>query len=300
LTKIYRNRGQEYFEISEITEAIDSYFAGYYFDIHRKNNDLYLPDDFTLPNDLHKKLNDLVPFSNLENKLAIREDPYQSLSFNSELFNKSVTSFPSISGINKKESNEETVLETSLKKLVQIKAINNYNISSGSGFIISSKGYIVTNFHIISNSDYITKKMFDEKEFNAKFIMTDSYADLALLKIENENYPYFKIRSFDNVKVGQIVFALGAPHGYNQTVSKGIVSGKRKIKLPRIDSAELLQIQTDVLVTHGNSGGPLVNLAGEVIGVNTWTENINGTAGALNFAISIDEILKRFSLYIHE
>tara|TARA_Y100000768_G_scaffold383431_1_gene365589 strand:- start:4095 stop:5501 length:1407 start_codon:yes stop_codon:yes gene_type:complete len=159
--------------------------------------------------------------------------------------------------------------------------------SSGSGFILSSDGYIMTNHHVVNGSDNITILTNDQVTYDAKLIGSDKRSDLALLKINARNLPIVKIASMDNVKLGEWVLAIGSPFGFNQTVTAGIVSGKQR-KLAGDNYVPY--IQTDVAINPGNSGGPLFNLSGEVIGVNAQIYSRTGGFMGVSFAIPSDTV----------
>ncbi len=159
--------------------------------------------------------------------------------------------------------------------------------SSGSGFILSSDGYIMTNHHVVNGSDKISILTNDQNTYDAELIGSDKRSDLALLKIKAKNLPTVKIASIDNVKLGEWVLAIGSPFGFNQTVTAGIVSGKQR-KLAGDNYVPY--IQTDVAINPGNSGGPLFNLSGEVIGVNAQIYSRTGGFMGVSFAIPSDTV----------
>ena len=159
--------------------------------------------------------------------------------------------------------------------------------SSGSGFILSSDGYIMTNHHVVTGSDNISILTNDQTTYEAELIGSDKRSDLALLKIKAKNLPVVKIASMDNVKLGEWVLAIGSPFGFNQTVTAGIVSGKQR-KLAGDNYVPY--IQTDVAINPGNSGGPLFNLSGEVIGVNAQIYSRTGGFMGVSFAIPSDTV----------
>ena len=154
--------------------------------------------------------------------------------------------------------------------------------SLGSGFIIDRKGYIVTNYHVVDGADEILVKMYNDKEYAATVVGGDPKTDLALIKIEAEGLVPLKLGSSDELKVGSWVVAIGSPFGLEQTVTAGIVSAKGRIlgSGPYDDF-----IQTDASINPGNSGGPLLNLEGEVIGINTA---IIKSGQGIGFAIPSD------------
>ena len=154
--------------------------------------------------------------------------------------------------------------------------------SLGSGFIISNDGYIVTNNHVVDGADEITVKLYNEKEYEAKVVGTDAKTDLALIKIDAKNLIPLKIGNSNKIKVGTWVVAIGSPFGLEQTVTAGIVSAKGRVlgAGPYDDF-----IQTDASINPGNSGGPLLNLRGEVIGINTA---IIRSGQGIGFAIPSD------------
>ena len=159
--------------------------------------------------------------------------------------------------------------------------------SSGSGFILSADGYIMTNHHVVNGANKILIVTNDKSSYEAKLIGSDKRSDLALLKIDENNLPTVKIASDDNVKLGEWVLAIGSPFGFNQTVTAGIVSGKQR-KLAGDNYVPY--IQTDVAINPGNSGGPLFNLSGEVIGVNAQIYSRTGGFMGVSFAIPSDTV----------
>ncbi|MGZ3254661.1 MAG: DegQ family serine endoprotease [Burkholderiaceae bacterium] len=159
----------------------------------------------------------------------------------------------------------------------------------GSGFIVSPDGIILTNAHVVANADVVTVKLTDRREFKAKVIGIDKTSDVAVLKIEAKNLPVVKIGNPDNSRVGEWVVAIGAPFGFENSVTAGIVSAKSRT-LP--DEGYVPFLQTDVAINPGNSGGPLFNLNGEVIGINSQIYSQSGGYQGLSFAIPIDVAMK--------
>ncbi len=157
--------------------------------------------------------------------------------------------------------------------------------SLGSGFIISHDGYILTNAHVIDDSDEVTVKLTDKREFRAKVIGSDKRADIALLKIRAKALPIVPIGDPSKLKVGEWVLAIGSPFGFDNSVTAGIVSAKGR-SLP--DENYVPFIQTDVPINPGNSGGPLFNMKGEVVGINSQIYSRTGGYMGLSFAIPID------------
>ena len=158
----------------------------------------------------------------------------------------------------------------------------------GSGFIISADGYLLTNAHVVAQATEVTVKLTDKREFKAKVIGYDRKTDVALLKIEATNLPVVKLGNPGETKVGEWVVAIGSPFGFDNTVTAGIVSAKSR-ELP--DEAYVPFLQTDVAVNPGNSGGPLFNMQGEVIGINSQIYSRSGGYQGLSFAIPIDVAL---------
>jgi len=161
--------------------------------------------------------------------------------------------------------------------------------SLGSGFIISKDGYILTNDHVVEGADEITVKLTDKREFKARVIGSDKRTDIALIKIEPAGpLPAVKTGDPAKLKVGEWVVAIGSPFGFENTVTAGIVSGKGRI----MQDANLVPfIQTDVAINVGNSGGPLFNMRGEVVGINSRLFSPTGTYLGIAFAIPIDVAL---------
>lgn len=157
--------------------------------------------------------------------------------------------------------------------------------SLGSGFIISSDGYILTNAHVVNEADEVIVKLFDKREFKAKIIGADKRTDVALVKIDATGLPKVTIGDSAKLKVGEWVAAIGSPFGLENTMTAGIVSAKGRA-LPQENFVPF--IQTDVAINPGNSGGPLFNLAGEVVGINSQIYSRSGGSMGLSFSIPID------------
>ncbi|NDP42847.1 MAG: DegQ family serine endoprotease [Aromatoleum sp.] len=157
--------------------------------------------------------------------------------------------------------------------------------SVGSGFIISSDGYLVTNAHVVDGADEVKVNLADKREFKAKVIGSDKRTDVALLKIDAKNLPTVAIGDPDKLKVGEWVVAIGKPFGLENTMTAGIVSAKGR-DLPQENL--VAYIQTDAAINPGNSGGPLFNLKGEVVGINSLIFSRSGGFMGLAFAIPID------------
>ncbi len=159
----------------------------------------------------------------------------------------------------------------------------------GSGFIISNDGTILTNAHVVEGADEVTVKLTDKREFKAKVLGVDKPSDVAVLKIEAKDLPVLKMGSSSNTRVGEWVLAIGSPFGFENSASAGIVSAKSR-SLP--DDNYVPFIQTDVAVNPGNSGGPLFNMAGEVIGINSQIYSRTGGYQGVSFAIPIEVVMK--------
>jgi len=155
----------------------------------------------------------------------------------------------------------------------------------GSGFIISADGLILTNAHVVGKDSEITVKLTDRREFAATVVGIDKISDVAVLRIDAQDLPAVKIGDADKLKVGEWVIAIGSPFGFENTVTSGIVSGKSR-SLP--DGRYVPFIQTDVAVNPGNSGGPLFNMKGEVVGINSQIFSRTGGYMGLSFAIPVD------------
>jgi serine protease Do len=155
----------------------------------------------------------------------------------------------------------------------------------GSGFLISEDGYILTNTHVVADTDEVTVKLTDKREFKAKVIGFDRRTDVALIRIQAKGLPKVELGDPSKLEVGEWVAAIGSPFGFENSVTAGIVSGKGRF-LP--DEDYVPYIQTDVAVNPGNSGGPLFNLKGEVIGINSQIFSRSGGYMGLSFAIPID------------
>jgi serine protease Do len=157
----------------------------------------------------------------------------------------------------------------------------------GSGFILSADGYVLTNAHVVQGADEVTVTLTDKREFKAKLIGSDDRTDVALVKIEAAGLPFVKVGDVDKTKVGEWVIAIGSPYGLESTVTAGIVSAKQR------DTGDYLPLlQTDVPINPGNSGGPLINMRGEVIGINSQILSPSGGYAGISLAIPINEAIR--------
>ncbi|MDH6590870.1 serine protease Do [Variovorax sp. TBS-050B] len=157
----------------------------------------------------------------------------------------------------------------------------------GSGFILSADGYVMTNAHVIEDASEILVTLTDKREFKAKLIGADKRSDVAVVKIEATGLPVVKVGDISKLRVGEWVMAIGSPFGLENTVTAGIVSAKQR------DTGDLVPlIQTDVAINPGNSGGPLINLRGEVVGINSQIYSRSGGYMGISFSIPIDEAIR--------
>ncbi len=187
---------------------------------------------------------------------------------------------PAIPGI---EGNEE--LDDLLRRYQQPPRGPSEGSATGSGFIISPDGYILTNNHVVESADQITVRLHDRRQLNAQLIGTDPRSDVAVLKVEADELPVVSIGNSDDLEVGEWVLAIGSPFGFDFSVTAGIVSATGRA-LP--NESYVPFIQTDVAINPGNSGGPLFNLAGDVIGINSQIYSRTGSFMGLSFAIPIE------------
>ncbi len=162
-----------------------------------------------------------------------------------------------------------------------------HSMSSGSGFFISPDGYLVTNNHVVEKAVEVTVTTLSEKQYKAKVIGTDPETDTALLKVDADNLPFAEFGSSEELNVGDWVLAIGNPLGLNHSVTAGIVSAKGRL-IPTLNLTYQDFIQTDAAINMGNSGGPLLNTQGEVIGINTIIFAPSGGNIGIGFAISSD------------
>ena len=157
----------------------------------------------------------------------------------------------------------------------------------GSGFILTQDGYVMTNAHVIEGASEVIVTLTDKREFKAKIIGADKRTDVAVVKIEARGLPAVKVGDVNRLKVGEWVMAIGSPFGLENTVTAGIVSAKQR------DTGEYIPfIQTDVAINPGNSGGPLINLRGEVVGINSQIYSRSGGFMGISFAIPMDEAIR--------
>jgi serine protease Do len=157
----------------------------------------------------------------------------------------------------------------------------------GSGFIISNDGYVLTNAHVVDGADEVIVTLTDRREFKAKVLGSDKRSDVALLKVDATRLPSLTIGDSNKIRVGEWVIAIGSPFNLENTVTAGIISAKSR------DTGEYLPlIQSDVAVNPGNSGGPLINMRGEVIGINSQIATLSGGYNGISFAVPIDEVMR--------
>ncbi len=157
----------------------------------------------------------------------------------------------------------------------------------GSGFILTADGFIMTNAHVVDGADEVLVTLTDKREFKAKIIGADKRTDVAVVKIEASGLPAVKVGDVARLKVGEWVMAIGSPFGLDNTVTAGIVSAKQR------DTGDYLAfIQTDVAINPGNSGGPLINMRGEVVGINSQIYSRTGSFAGISFSIPMDEAVR--------
>lgn len=157
----------------------------------------------------------------------------------------------------------------------------------GSGFILTADGFVMTNAHVVDGADEVLVTLTDKREFKAKIVGADKRTDVAVVKIEATGLPAVKVGDVNRLKVGEWVMAIGSPFGLENTVTAGIVSAKQR------DTGDYLPfIQTDVAINPGNSGGPLINMRGEVVGINSQIYSRSGGFMGISFAIPIDEAIR--------
>ncbi|NIA54161.1 DegQ family serine endoprotease [Massilia sp. TW-1] len=157
----------------------------------------------------------------------------------------------------------------------------------GSGFVISDDGYVLTNAHVVEGADEVVVTLTDRREFKAKVLGSDARSDVAVLKVDARNLPSVRIGDSSKIRVGEWVIAIGSPFNLENTVTAGIISAKAR------DTGEYLPlIQSDVAVNPGNSGGPLINMRGEVIGINSQIATLSGGYNGISFAVPIDEVMR--------
>ncbi len=157
----------------------------------------------------------------------------------------------------------------------------------GSGFIVSADGFVMTNAHVVDGAEEVLVTLTDKREFKARIVGADKRTDVAVVKIEATGLPAVKLGDVGKLKVGEWVMAIGSPFGLENSVTAGIVSAKQR------DTGDYLPfIQTDVAINPGNSGGPLINLRGEVVGINSQIYSRSGGFMGISFAIPIDEAIR--------
>ena len=175
------------------------------------------------------------------------------------------------------------------RKLVNVMGLfqnQPYQEGFGSGAIVRSDGYILTNHHVVSEADKITVQLYDGQELKARLIGTDPATDISVIKIEGKDMPILQMGDSDNILVGESVIAIGNPFGLSHTVTFGIVSAKGRTGMGIAEYEDF--IQTDAAINPGNSGGPLVDLEGKIVGVNTAIFSRSGGYQGIGFAVPIN------------
>lgn len=189
--------------------------------------------------------------------------------------------------VSRAEPNQEEMPELFRRFFRDYQGRNNPRPSTGSGFLISSDGYLLTNHHVVEGAEEIIVALSDRREREATLVGADPLSDLALLKIDERDLPAVSIGSSESLDVGEWVMAIGSPFGFELSVTAGIVSAKGR-SLPDERGNYVPFIQTDVAINPGNSGGPLFNLEGKVIGINSQIFTRSGGFMGLSFSIPID------------
>ena len=162
----------------------------------------------------------------------------------------------------------------------------------GSGVIYTEDGYIITNNHVVGDAEKLLVTLYDGSEYPAELIGADKNTDVAVIKIEEDNLKKASLTSIDSAKVGDLVIAAGSPFGLQQTVTMGLISAKgRDVSFSQETLYMVNLIQTDAAINKGNSGGPLVNSAGKVIGINTLILSPSGASAGIGFAIPSDTVI---------
>ncbi|MBI2564618.1 trypsin-like peptidase domain-containing protein [Candidatus Woesearchaeota archaeon] len=215
---------------------------------------------------------------------TVKEQNEQLAQLSSQLKQVEISSVSKISDLQKQLANLDisedfsNIIAQVLPSVVSIRAGSNV----GSGAIIKSNGYVITNKHVIEGQNSITVKTFDQQTFTASLVSSANQIDLALLKINATSLPALTFANSDNIQVGEKAVALGSPLGLEFTVTEGIISSLNRV----INGVKY--VQTDVPINPGNSGGPLVNKLGQIIGINTM--KLSGYEG-IGFAISSNEVV---------
>ena len=253
-------------------------------------------------------------YSIFSNNLTVKEDN-NNLAYNNDYFK----SFVNTSGFNNNQSSSNFgspdltfAAKKSINAVVHVKNTSivkendswalqffygddsRKRVATGSGVIISPDGYIITNHHVIDNSSEVIVTTNDNKEYEAVIVGSDEVTDVAVLKIKsNEKFEYLLFGDSENSEIGQWVLAVGNPYNLNSTVTAGIISSKSR-DLNEYDQINQSFIQTDAAVNIGNSGGALVNINGELIGINTAIQSMTGGFVGYSFAIPSNIVRKIF------
>jgi S1-C subfamily serine protease len=229
------------------------------------------------------KLIDEIDLAKQESQFGINELSEVTKQLSSDIVNQQNDFENQISLLKSSQADFSGVIEDVIRGVVSVGT----DRSAGSGFAVADGGYIVTNFHVIQNAAFIQINTYDGRVYDANVVGGDAFADLALLKI-GRNLDYLELADSDGIQIGEKVIAIGNPLGLSFTVTEGIVSAVDRTGPNGLDS----YVQTDVPLNPGNSGGPLINKQGEVIGINNF--KIGGTE-SLGFALESNEVESRIN-----
>lgn len=226
--------------------------------------------------------------------LSVEEEEKEKIEL-PELSEKGATEIPSLQAIDSAISEIAKKVTPSVVnirvKVKQEDIFGNefYSEGLGSGVIYTEDGYIITNNHVAGDAEELLVQLADGSEHEATLVGADENTDVAVIKIEQNNLPAADFTSIENVQVGEIAIAIGSPFGLEQTVTMGVVSAKGRDLAVSSDTLPMVDlIQTDASINQGNSGGPLVNSSGQVIGINTLIFSTSGSSSGVGFAIPSD------------
>ena len=194
----------------------------------------------------------------------------------------------------------EVEIPQKLRHLFESKEKSEVVDETGTGFFISKQGYILTSLHIVNNAEKIQVSLYDKRKMPAKIIASDSLSDLALLKVEGDNFIALDVETAKPLRIGAWVFVIGAPYGFDFSANVGIVSAINRALTIREGAESIPYIQTSISINPGHSGGPLMNLSGKVVGVTTHMFTDQPGSIGISFAVPVSYVEKLTRKWIHE
>ena len=237
----------------------------------------------------------------LISSLSTRADPLPQLE---DVIEKTMPSIVTITTYKYLDPNlredSEVEIPQKLRHLFESKEKSEVVDETGTGFFISKQGYILTSLHIVNNAEKIQASLYDKRKMSARIIASDNLSDIALLKVEGDNFTALDFETAKPLRIGAWVFVIGAPYGFDFSANVGIVSAINRTLLIRDGMESIPYIQTSVSINPGHSGGPLLNLSGQVVGVGTHIFTDQPGSIGISFAVPASYVEKLTKKWVYE